>query len=376
MSDKCIKTTSPLLPSIEEISTYINNIYASGQVTNGGDMLKSLEKALCDFLEVNYISLFSSGTLALTLAIKSLNLSGEVITTPFTHISTIQALYWNNLKPVFVDIDKSTLNISTKELEKAINSETSAILPVHVFGNPCNVKEIEQLATKNNLKVIYDAAHCFGVKINGKSILNYGNLSVLSFHATKVFNTIEGGAVICPDKDTKELLDALCNFGIDKNSQLIGFGTNSKMNEIQAAFGLSSLKLVDSAISNRKNSTLLYRKLLKNIKGISIIDIPDHITYNYIYFPILFDPIVFGATVSEIHDYLFLNHVHTKRYFYPLISDYDLFKNARKYDISNCKNISDNILCLPLSHLLTHNEIEYIVDLLLNFKNNRTKNIL
>ena len=366
-----LKITSPLLPSIDEISAYIEKIYNSDQVTNGGLVLKSLEEALCDFLEVDYISLFSSGTLALTLAIKSLNLTGEVITTPFTHISTIQALYWNNLKPVFVDIDKSSLNISILALEKAIGSKTSAILPVHTFGYPCKVNEIENLARNYNLKVIYDAAHCFGVKINGQSILKYGDLSVLSFHATKVFNTIEGGAVISHSQETKALLDALANSGIDKNSCLTGYGLNSKMNEIQAAFGLTSLKLVNNAIENRKNSTFLYRELLKDIEGINTMKIPDNIIYNYIYFPVVIEPDIFGATVSEIQDYLSLNHVYTKRYFHPLINDYDLFSNYKKYDLTNCRNISDNILCLPLSHKLTANEIKYIVDLFIKFKNHR-----
>lgn len=363
--------TSPLLPSKDVLYSYISEIIDSDHVTNGGKFVKSLEKTLCEFLEVEFISLFSNGTLALTQAIKSQNLTGEVITTPFTHVSTIQALHWNNLKPVFVDIDKTSLNICPSELEKAINSETCAILPVHIFGNPCKVEEIEKLANRYKLKVIYDAAHCFGVKINGHSVLNYGNLSVLSFHATKVFNTIEGGAVISHDKETKEFLDALANSGVDTNSCLTGYGLNSKMNEIQAAFGLASLSLVDNAIANRKKSTNLYRELIKNIKGIHALEISDNVVQNYIYFPIIIDPGIFGATASEVQSYLSVNHVYAKRYFHPLISDSDLFNSCRKFDLSNCKDISDNILCLPLSHKLTLSEIEYIVDLLIKFNGNQ-----
>ncbi|MEA3444331.1 MAG: DegT/DnrJ/EryC1/StrS family aminotransferase [Bacteroidota bacterium] len=365
--------TSPLLPSKDELSEYINEIFDSAYLTNGGKFVKSLEKKLSGFLEVEFISLFSSGTLALALAIKSQNLTGEVITTPFTHVSTIQALYWNNLKPVFVDMEKSTLNICTSALEKAINPETCAILPVHIFGNPCSVKEIEKLSNKYNLKVIYDAAHCFGVKIDGQSVLNYGDLSVLSFHATKVFNTIEGGAVISHDKVTKEFLDTLANSGIDKNSCLTGHGLSSKMNEVQAAFGIASLNLVNNAIENRKVSTIRYRELIKNIQGIHTVDTYDNITHNYIYFPIIIEPNTFGATASEIQNYLSYNQVYAKRYFHPLISESNLFKSCRKYDLTNCKEISDNILCLPLSHKLTMSEIEYIVDLLIKFKDNRTR---
>lgn len=365
--------TSPLLPSKDDFSECINEIFDSGYLTNGGKFVKSLEKKLSEFLEVGFISLFSSGTMALALAIKSQNLTGEVITTPFTHVSTIQALYWNNLKPVFVDMERSTLNICTSALEKAISPETCAILPVHIFGNLCRVKEIEKLANKYNLKVIYDAAHCFGVKVDGESVLNYGDLSVLSFHATKVFNSIEGGAVVSHDKETKDFLDALANSGVDKNSCLTGYGLNSKMNEIQAAFGLASLNLADNAIANRKYSTIIYRELLKNINGIHTIHIPDNITHNYIYFPIIIEPNTFGATASEIQNYLSYNQVYAKRYFHPLISESNLFKSCRKYDLSNCKEISDNILCLPLSHKLTMSEIEYIVDLLIKFKENRTR---
>ncbi|MCC7302140.1 MAG: DegT/DnrJ/EryC1/StrS family aminotransferase [Bacteroidia bacterium] len=284
----------------------------------------------------------------------------------------MQALYWNNLRPVFVDIDKSSLNINISSVEKAISSETCAVLPVHMFGNPCNVREIDKLANKYKLKVIYDAAHCFGVKINGQSVLNYGDLSVLSFHATKVFNTIEGGAVISHDKKTKELLDVLANSGIDKNSCITEYGLNAKMNEFQAAFGLASLSLVDNAIENRKKATLLYRELLKNIRGIHTIEISENTTYNYIYFPIIIDPITFGATVSEIQNYLASHQVFAKRYFHPLISDSNLYKDCKKYDLSDCKYISENILCLPLSHKLTASEIEYIVDLFIKFKNHRT----
>jgi dTDP-4-amino-4,6-dideoxygalactose transaminase len=332
-----------------------------------------LEKALCDFLEVDYISLFSSGTLALILALKSQNLTGEVITTPFTHISTIQALHWNNLKPVFVDIDKTSLNLDPYELEKAISAETTAILPVHVFGNPCNITAIERLAGKYHLKVIYDAAHCFGVKINGQSILKYGDLSVLSFHATKVFNTIEGGAVISHNRETKELLDALSNCGMDRHSCITGYGINSKMNEIQAAFGLATLKLVPDACAKRQRSDTLYRELLKNIKGISVIEIPDTVMHNYIYFPVIIDPAIYGYTVEEVREFLSIHNIFAKRYFYPLVCENDLFKSFRKSDLSVAHHVSDNILCLPLSHKLTAEEIQKVVNLLAALKDSGVK---
>lgn len=357
-----LKVTFPLIPSIKEIEAFITEICHSGHLTNRGAFHLKLEKELCRFLGVNYISLVSSGTTALILALKSQNLSGEVLTTPFTHISTIQAIRWNGLKPVFVDIERSSLNMDPYELEKAIGPNTSAILPTHIFGIPCKLNELERIAIKYDLKIIYDAAHCFGVKVKDESILNYGDLSILSFHATKIFNTIEGGAIISRDSQTKKLLDSLSNFGFDNNEQLVGNGLNGKMNEIQAAFGLASLKHVNAAIENRMSASKKYRKLLKKIPGVVLIDIPDDISYNHSYFPIVIDKQIIELGVHEILEYLNSKNIYPKRYFYPLSSEESLFRNFRKNNLSNSIIISENIICLPLSHRLSMEDVEYIVN--------------
>lgn len=295
-----ILVTSPLLPPIKDLLPYIQDIWNSRMVTNRGEICKKFEKSLCEYLGVEFVSLFSSATMALTLALKSLKLKGEIITTPFTFIATAQAIYWNNLKPVFVDIDRTSLNIDLKEVEKAISPDTCAILPVHVFGQPCDVAGIERISKKYNLKVVYDAAHCFNVKLNGKSVCLCGDLSVLSFHATKVFNSIEGGAVISHSEEAKKTLDALGNVGIDENCQISQYGLNARMNELQAACGLVNLRYIDDAIRKRKLSANIYRNSLKGIDGITMICEYGDTCYNYSYFPIIIDSGVFGATAEEV----------------------------------------------------------------------------
>jgi len=362
--NKRILVTKPLTPPLVELIPYLVEIWESGFLTNGGLVHEQFEKELAKYLGIEHICLISSGTLALIIALKSLNLKGEVITTPFTHVSTAQAIYWNNLQPVFVDIDPSDLNIDPIEIERAITSETSAILPVHVFGNPCKVEEINKLAQKYNLKVIYDAAHCFGVEMKGDSICNFGDLSILSFHATKVFNSIEGGAIICHDLQTKKYIDALKNNGIDTTGQLTGYGLNAKMNEIQAAFGVVQLKHVDRAIINRKAASKKYRELLNDLKGVTLLNEKEFVKYNYSYFPIIINSIQFGSTVDEIVTYLKTNNVYSKRYFHPLINEFKEFTNCKRGLIPNAENIAGNIICLPLSHEISAGEIEYIVSLL------------
>lgn len=362
--DKRILVTKPFMPPLVELIPFLEEIWESGFLTNGGLMHEEFEKELGKYLGVEHICLLSSGTLALTIALKSLNLKGEVITTPFTHVSTAQAIYWNNLKPVFVDINEADLNIDTIEIERAITPKTSAILPVHIFGNPCKVEEINKLAQKYNLKVIYDAAHCFGVEFKGESICNFGDLSVLSFHATKVFNTIEGGAIVCRNEWTKKYIDALKNNGIDTNGQLMGYGLNAKMNEIQAAFGLVQLQHVNKAITSRKSATEKYRELLSGLKGLTVLGENEFVKYTYSYFPIVINSTEFGSTVENIVAYLEANGVFPKRYFYPLVSDYKEFNIYRRINLPIAESIAENIICLPLSHDIQSDEIEYIVSLL------------
>lgn len=325
---------------------------------------EEFENALCDYLSVKYICLVANGTLGLMLALKSLKLNGEVITTPFTYAATAQAIYWNNLTPVFVDINENDLNIDISNIEKAITPKTSAILPVHIFGNPCKIEQIDKLAKKYSLKVIYDAAHCFGVDLNGDSICNFGDLSVISFHATKVFNSFEGGAIICHDEKTKKNLDALKNNGFDFEHKLIGHGFNAKMNEMQAAFGLVQLKYVDKVIANRKAASLKYRELLKNVNGLKILNEIELVKHNYSYFPVIINPEEFGATRDNVCIYLAKRNISTRKYFYPLISDFTEFSKYKTNELPISERIADNIICLPLFHGIALNEISYVAETL------------
>jgi dTDP-4-amino-4,6-dideoxygalactose transaminase len=329
---------------------------------NGGPIHAEFEEALCNYLGAKHICLCSSGTTALMIALRALGLKGEVITTPFTSVATAQSIYWNKLKPVFVDIDKDDLNINVTEIEKAITPDTCAIVPVHIFGNPCKVDKIRQLAEKHNLKTVYDAAHCFGVELKGEPICNFGDLSVLSFHATKVFNTVEGGAIICHDEATKKYIDALINTGLDKNQKLAGYGFNAKMNEIQAAIGLAQLKYIDGNIASRMAATLNYRELLQNMEGIVTINEKAFVKYNYPYFPIIVDPDKFGRTRDDLYDHLQNKNIIARKYFHPLITDFPEFSGFKKGKLSTARNIADNILCLPLFHDITLEEINNVVD--------------
>jgi len=363
----------PFMPPLPEFQVYLNRIWESRRLTNGGQIHAEFEKALCNYLGVKYISLFANGTLALLIALKALNLKGEVITTPFSYIATSQAIYWNNLKPVFVDINETDLNINVSEIEKAITPETAAILPVHIFGNPVNVEAINQLAQKHKLKVIYDAAHCFGVKIKEESICNFGDLSVLSFHATKVFNSFEGGAIICHDEITKKYLDALGNNGFGSDKKLIGYGLNAKMNEMQAAFGLVQLKYVDHIIECRKKVSDKYRKLFNEIKGLRMPDEKECIKNNYSYFPVIINAEEFGGSRDELFNFLKSRNIFSRKYFCPLISDYPEFSIFKTIDHPVAKKMSESVLCLPVFHDLSSSEIEYVADSVLQLKRDRNK---
>ncbi|MCK9423107.1 MAG: DegT/DnrJ/EryC1/StrS family aminotransferase [Bacteroidales bacterium] len=351
----------PFMPPLHEFQSYLERIWESRQLTNGGDIHAEFEQALCAHLGVEHICLFANGTLALIIALKALDLKGEVITTPFTSVATTQAIYWNHLKPVFVDIGEPDLNIDTADIEKMITQHTGAILPVHIFGNPCDVGMIDILARKHNLKVIYDAAHCFGVELNGESICNFGDLSVLSFHATKVFNSFEGGAIICHDETTKKHIDALKNTGLGVDHRLVGYGFNAKMNEFQAAYGLLQLKYVDRVIAFRKVVALKYRELLKDVPGLRMLNEMKFVKYNYSYFPVIIDPDQFGATRDEVTAYLETKKIFARKYFHPLVSDFPEFDMYKKSDMAVAKKIADNVLCLPLCHDLSIEEIEIIV---------------
>lgn len=354
----------PFMPPFEDFQSYLEKIWESRYLTNNGPIHAEFEQALCDYLGVKHICLFANGTLALMIALKALNLQGEIITTPFTSVATAQSIYWNNLKPVFADINETDFNINISAVEQAITPETSAILPVHVFGNPCDVSRINQLAEKYHLKVLYDAAHCFGVELNGESVCNFGDLSVLSFHATKVFNCFEGGAIICHDERMKNHIDNLKNTGLDPAYRLAGYGINAKLNEIQSAYGLVQLKYIDKVITFRKTASLKYRELLKDVKGLRMADEKVFVKYNYTYFPVIINAEEFGASRDEVVAYLESHMIITRKYFYPLVSDFAEFSIYRTTDLAIAKRIADNIICLPLFHDISSDEIATVVGLI------------
>jgi dTDP-4-amino-4,6-dideoxygalactose transaminase len=314
-------------------------------------------------LGVNHISLFTNGTIALVTAIQALGIKGEVITTPYSFVATAHSLLWNGITPVFVDIDKKTLNLDPQRIEEAITPETKAIIPVHCYGNPCDVKEINRIAEKHNLKVLYDAAHAFGVNDASGSILNHGDLSVLSFHATKVFNTFEGGAIISPDEKTKQYIDQLKNFGITDEVTVVAPGINGKMSEINAAFGLLQLKHLQTGIERRKDINKKYRLELANINGIKCVDEIDHVNGNYSYFPVLIQP-EFKLTRDELYNKLKDYNIFTRRYFYPLISDFPMYSelaSAKHSNLPNARDIASKVLCLPIYPALSIDDQDYII---------------
>lgn len=365
--DKPITVTQPYLPPLEEFMPYLQQIWQNKWLTNNGPLHQQLEKELAEYLGVKYISVFSNGTLALITALQALNITGEVITTPFSFVATTHSLWWNKIKPVFVDIEPEFLNLDPTKIEAAITPQTTAIMPVHVYGNPCQVEEIQLIADKHGLKVIYDAAHAFGVKKDGDSILNYGDLSVLSFHATKVYSTIEGGAIICHTEEMKHHIDNLKNFGFRGETVVEEPGINAKLNEVQAAYGLLQLKYVDGFIARRKEITNLYRTLLKDISGIHFLDDMEGVTHGYSYFPILIDKDKFGKSRDELYEHLKSHNIYSRRYFYPLISSFEPYNTLES---SNPKNLSiatkkaENVLCLPIFVELEDKQVVDIVNLL------------
>ncbi len=346
-----IYVTQPAMPPLDEFTGYLKQIWDNKIITNNGPFHKQFESELAEYLGVKYISVFSNGTLALMTALQALKITGEVITTPFSFVATTHSLWWNNIKPVFADIEPEYLNLDPEKVEAAITPQTTAIMPVHVYGNPCNVEALQQIADTYGLKLIYDAAHAFGVKINGNSVLNYGDLSILSFHATKVFNTIEGGAIICPDEKTKKRIDYLKNFGFAGETTVIEPGINAKMNEMQAAYGILQLKYVDEYIAKRKTITDLYRKELEGIPGISFLQDNENVKHSYSYFPIFIDKDVYGKTRDEVYEELKKHNIYGRRYFYPLISQFPTYRgltSASKGNLPVATEVAERVICLPI----------------------------
>ena len=362
MSNKPITVTSPLLPPLEEFVPYLQKIWDNKWLTNNGEMHQELEQRLAEYLGVEYISLFSNGTLALITALQALNITGEVITTPYSFVATTHSIFWNKCTPVFVDVEPVYFNINPAKIEEAITEKTTAIMPVHVYGNPVDTDAIQKIADKHGLKVIYDAAHAFGVKKNGSSILNVGDLSVLSFHATKIYSTIEGGAVICHSKEMKHHIDNLKNFGFRGETIVEEPGINAKLNEVQAAYGLLSLKYIDDAIAKRKQIVEYYRSALNNIQGISFLREQNGVEYNYAYFPIFVDEATYGISRDALYEKLKANDILGRRYFYPLISSFEPYKelpSAQKLPIA--QKAAEQVICLPLYPDLEMTDVERIV---------------
>jgi dTDP-4-amino-4,6-dideoxygalactose transaminase len=367
---KPIFVTQPSMPPLEEYESYLQKIWDNKWLTNDGQFHIELEKALCSYLGVKYISLFSNGTLALITALQTLRITGEVITTPFSFVATTHALWWNGIKPVFVDIEPNTYNLDPEKIEAAITPQTTAILPVHVYGNPCQVEKIQHIADTYGLKVIYDACHAFGVSDNGNSVLNFGDLSVLSFHATKVFTTIEGGAIVCHDEKTKKRIDFMKNFGFADEVTVVAPGINAKMNEFQSAYGLLQLRYIDKLIVKRKKIAEQYRKSLANIKGLTILSDIEGIRHNYSYFPILIDSKVYGKSRDDVYNDFKKYDIYSRRYFYPLISVFPTYKGLPSANPSNlpiAEQIAKDVLCLPIYPDLTSEDVDKIISLLIEW---------
>lgn len=361
---KVITVTSPLLPSLEEFMPYLQDIWDRKWLTNNGHYHKELEKTLCEYLKVPYISLFTNGTLPLMCALQALRITGEVITTPYSFVATTHSLWWNGIKPVFVDIDPVTGNIDPDKIEASITPRTTAIMPVHVYGNPCDTQRIQEIADKYGLKVIYDAAHAFGVEVNGESVLNAGDMSTLSFHATKVYNTIEGGALICHDEQTKKRIDYLKNFGFAGETTVIAPGINGKMDEVRAAYGLLNLKQVDAAIEARRQVAVRYREALRDVKGIRVMEDIPGVRHNYAYFPIFIDAEEYGMTRDELYFKMKEQDVLGRRYFYPLISEFSTYRgleSARPENLPVSHRIANSVICLPMYSGLSEGEMEKIL---------------
>ena len=368
MTGKPITVTSPLLPDREELDCMLKEIWASKWITNNGQFHKQLEKELCKYLKVQYISLFTNGTLPLLTALQALHVTGEVITTPYSFVATTHSIWWNGCKPVFVDIEESTCGIDPDRIEAAISPHTTAIMPVHCYGKPVNMDAIQAIADKYGLKVIYDAAHAFGVEINGKSVLEAGDMATLSFHATKVYNTLEGGALVVHDEQTKKRIDYLKNFGFAGETEVVAPGINSKMDEVRAAYGLLNLKQVDEAIEKRHQVAVQYREALRNVKGIRFFDDMPGVRHNYSYFPIFINADEYGMTRDELYFKMKEQGIFGRRYFYPLISTFSTYRglpSAAPENLPVATRIANEVICLPMHHVLGEQDILRILSLII-----------
>lgn len=364
MDSKTITVTSPLLPDLEELHGLLEKIWDSKWITNNGSFHKKLEAALAEYLKVPYVSLFTNGTLPLITALQALHVTGEVITTPYSFVATTHALWWNGIKPVFVDIEWETGCMDPSKIEAAITPRTTAIMPVHVYGKPCDTKAIKEIADKYGLKVIYDAAHAFGVEVDGESVLKAGDMSTLSFHATKVYNTVEGGAMVMHDEATKKRIDYLKNFGFAGETEVVAPGINSKMDEIRAAYGLLNLRQVDASIEARHKVAIRYREALKDVEGISFWNDLPGVRHNYSYFPIFVDAARYGMTRDELYFKMKERGVLGRRYFYPLISTFSTYRGLESAAPSNlpvATKMADEVICLPMHHALSEADLERVI---------------
>ena len=399
MENKLITVTSPLLPNLDEFQELLKQIWDSKWITNNGQFHKQLEAALREYLGVPQVSLFTNGTLPLLTALQALRITGEVITTPYSFVATTHSIWWNGCKPVFVDIDPRTGNLDPEKIEAAITPKTTAIMPVHCYGKPCDVRRIKEIADTYGLKVIYDAAHAFALeipkheadykrafdearnalepcnpvkrdeqKVETESILNWGDMSTLSFHATKVYNTIEGGAMIMHDMATKKRIDDLKNFGIHDEVTVVGPGINSKMDEMRSAYGLLNLRQVDAAIAARQQVAIKYREALRDVEGITFFDDMPGVKHNYSYFPIFIDEKAFGMSRDALYTKMKAANVLGRRYFYPLISEFSTYRgleSANPKNLPNAHKMADSVLCLPMHHELSDNDIQRTIDLIM-----------
>ena len=380
MSEKQITVTSPLLPNLDEFNEMLKEIWASKWITNMGQFHKQLEKALAEYLHVPYVCLFTNGTLPLMTALQALRITGEVITTPYSFVATTHSIWWNGCKPVFVDIDPKTGDMDPEKIEAAITPATTCIMPVHCYGKPCDTKRIQEIADKYGLKVIYDAAHAFGVEVPAEQygleaydekglsgIMNAGDMSTLSFHATKVYNTIEGGALVVHDEKTKKRIDNLKNFGITDEVTVVAPGINGKMDEMRSAYGLLNLKQVDAAIEARQSVARKYREALRHVKGITFWDDMPGVRHNYSYFPIFINAEEYGETRDALYFRMKEQGVLSRRYFYPLISNFPTYRGlptAAKENLPLGNKMADEVLCLPMHHALTDEDIKRILELI------------
>ena len=361
-----ITVTSPLLPNLDDLNQMLKEIWVSKWVTNNGQFHQQLERALCEYLKVPYISLFTNGTLPLLTALQALRITGEVITTPYSFVATTHSIWWNGCRPVFVDVEEDTCGIDPNKIEVAITPKTTAIMPVHCYGIPVNIEAIQAIADRYGLKVIYDAAHALGVEKNGKSVLNAGDMSTLSFHATKVFNTLEGGALVMHDEETKKHVDYLKNFGFAGETEVVAPGINSKVDEVRSAYGLLNLRLVDHAIANRQHVARRYREALRNVPGIRFFDDMPCVRHNYSYFPIFISAAEYGMTRDELYFKMKDAQVLGRRYFFPLISTFSTYRglpSAAPENLPVATRLANEVICLPMHHELSDEDINRVLEL-------------